>query len=154
MKGIIYGGDFENEKLKGIGFYINPNEYFYQGSFENNKKQGNGKIIYRNGEIYEGDWNNDIIEGSGKMVYSNGNIYIGNFRKNLIEGNGIFHFKNGKIINGNDKLTNKDWILLIGESESKKEIPKKIINLKENIIIIKKKKILKMKIPYKKCKVR
>ena len=107
----IYIGEFKNDKMNGVGFYLyDDNKKFYFGKFNNGKKKDKGLFIWRNESNIEeslinnsydaflGNLNeNQMIEGLYfKQVITKENeyrfIYKGKFKDNL------FHDKHAILI--------------------------------------------------------
>ena len=119
--GVKYEGIFIDEKLNGLGRYIDEKCICFEGIFKdgvlqgkgtriqtgddgykkkyigelnNYNKEGKGIIICKN-YTYEGDFVNDKKQGKGKLVYNdNGNVYEGEFNNDDINGYGLYTFKN------------------------------------------------------------
>ena len=91
----FYMGEFNENKLNGLGKIIFKSGNIYEGEFKNNLKEGKGIFYYNNGDRYEGDWKNDLKEGKGIYYINDGNRYEGDWKNNLREGKGIFYYNDG-----------------------------------------------------------
>lgn len=78
-KGVIYEGDWVNQKKDGFGKLVIPREgqnlfskhLFYQeytGQFKNDKMHGFGKMIFDDGTVYEGEWVEGYKQGKGVEI--------------------------------------------------------------------------------------
>lgn len=90
-------GDFDGDKINGIGVeYINGN-LEYRGNFEDGQRKGSGVLYYPNGQmLYNGRFKNGTLFGDGIEYTENGEIkYIGKFKKGLYHGYGTLTDVNG-----------------------------------------------------------
>jgi len=53
--GVVYCGDWFNNKPHGFGKNYYPNGGYYEGMFINGLPQGFGRFINTNGDYYQGD---------------------------------------------------------------------------------------------------
>ena len=96
--GVVYEGEFENNKKNGIGIEIYPDGGIYKGEFKNGLKHGIGTYYWKDGSVYEGEWKNNIIEGYGIYNFKDGSYSSGSWLSNQINGFGKFVYPWHKII--------------------------------------------------------
>ena len=74
-KGTYFEGFF-TKGLKGpSGTYRFGDGIVYQGEFLNDKLHGKGKMIQPQKMVYEGDWNNNEMHGEGLYIWEDGRRY-------------------------------------------------------------------------------
>eukprot|EP00659_Diplonema_papillatum_P015743 gene15743-24042_t len=79
----------------GKGKTESKNGMVYIGDYVNNKRNGRGKCTYENGDRYEGEWVNDLRNGKGTLVYSAGGKYEGEWKDDMKEGHGSREYHTG-----------------------------------------------------------
>ncbi|CDW81139.1 UNKNOWN [Stylonychia lemnae] len=125
-----YIGGFKNNLFDGKGKITNELGVIYEGDWIQQKKQGFGKLIVpRDGQnlfsknlmqqVYVGEFFNDKIHGYGKMIFEDGSTYEGEWINGMKQGKGIEKSNqastNAKIYKGlfeNNKRVGPDWITL------------------------------------------
>lgn len=80
--GIIYSGNWFNDKMNGNGSYIHPSGMKYEGDFVNGKYEGNGKYIWPDGYFYEGEFKDSKLVGQGLLRDPCGQTWVGKFEGN------------------------------------------------------------------------
>ena len=74
-----YRGEWDFDRMNGMGNYLSVNGESYKGKFYDNLKHGKGKFTWKSGAYYEGDYRLDKIYGFGTYVDSIGNPTSGWF---------------------------------------------------------------------------
>ncbi|XP_062912430.1 MORN repeat-containing protein 2 isoform X1 [Mobula hypostoma] len=74
----------------GFGIHTTPDGIIYTGQWKNDKMNGNGKLVHPSGATYEGEFKDNTFHGTGIYTWPNNLKYIGNFNKNKLEGEGKF----------------------------------------------------------------
>ena len=90
-----YIGDYIKGKEHGIGLYgsrFNDGNYrhCYVGEFNNDKVEGMGIKSYSNTELYVGEYKNNERNGIGYTKFVTGGIFIGEHKNHIINGFGVF----------------------------------------------------------------
>ena len=104
--GIYFKGDFETNKIDGMGKMIYADRSSYKGEWENNKPFRNGEITWPNGSIYRGEIIPDtdltipIANGNGELWHYNGQIDKGIFRNNGIISGKVIYSPTGDTFEG------------------------------------------------------
>ena len=116
----IYFGNWENNKMNGIGKMIKFSEKindlneifdpkvlpFYCGNWKNNLENGEGEEIWKDNSIYKGEFKNGKYDGLGKEIFSDDNnsknnaIFEGFFQDGE-KKYGKFEWSNGCKYQGN-----------------------------------------------------
>jgi len=84
-----YEGQFHNNMMHGMGYYVSANGDAYTGQFRFNKAHGNGKMVFANGDVYTGEFVEDTMCGRGTYIYANGDRYMGRFENDVPHGEGV-----------------------------------------------------------------
>ncbi|TFJ98429.1 MORN repeat-containing protein 2 [Platysternon megacephalum] len=66
----------------GDGVHTTPNGITYTGNWENDKMNGIGRLEHPSGAVYEGEFKDNMFHGLGTYSFPNGAKYIGNFNEN------------------------------------------------------------------------
>ncbi|XP_053099108.1 MORN repeat-containing protein 2 isoform X4 [Hemicordylus capensis] len=74
----------------GYGVHTTPDGIIYKGNWKNDKMNGLGRVEYPSGAVYEGDFKNNMLHGVGTYIFPNGAKYTGQFSENKLEGKGEF----------------------------------------------------------------
>ncbi|XP_059842399.1 MORN repeat-containing protein 2 isoform X1 [Hemitrygon akajei] len=74
----------------GFGIHTSSNGIIYTGQWKNDKMNGHGKLVHPSGATYEGEFKDNTFHGTGIYTWPNNVKYIGNFNKNKLEGEGKF----------------------------------------------------------------
>ena len=101
--GEMLRGNFEKNKLNGLGEYRRKDDSIYMGIFSNGYPQGQGKEIFKDGSFYEGYYLKGIKK-YGKFEWKNKDRYEGYFENDLFHGNGIYEWSNKKRYEGEWKF--------------------------------------------------
>ena len=100
-KSYTYKGETKNNFTGKYGIYNNyGNGMVYEGEFENNRKHGIGIETYIDGGVYKGEFKNGLRHGVGSYFWVDGSRYEGEWKNNLMEGYGIYNFKDGSFCSG------------------------------------------------------
>lgn len=91
--GSYYDGEWENNKISGVGELFFPNQKLeYTGEWHNDEYNGWGTLYSGDDDDnwvkYEGEFQNGVREGRGKMTFVDGTVYEGEFRSGKISGRG------------------------------------------------------------------
>lgn len=86
--GIIYIGDFVNDKKEGYGIQQYSTGDKYVGQWKDNKQSGNGTMRYITGDEYCGSWKEGKRSGFGVYFYSNVGVYTGEWQAGKRHGKG------------------------------------------------------------------
>lgn len=71
--GVVYIGDFANNKFDGNGELIWPNKNNYKGKFKNGFRHGKGEYHTQRGDHFKGSFLNDKKSGFGTFLWKTGN---------------------------------------------------------------------------------
>uniref|UniRef100_A0A8C6UKW9 MORN repeat containing 2 n=1 Tax=Neogobius melanostomus TaxID=47308 RepID=A0A8C6UKW9_9GOBI len=93
--GVIYSGEWYDDKMNGTGTLQLPSGAHYEGDFKDGMFHGTGKYTFPNGSFYTGHFNQNRLEGQGSFTDSSGLVWIGEFH--------------GKAALGL-RLKNTDWV--------------------------------------------
>ncbi|CAI2735157.1 unnamed protein product [Schistosoma spindalis] len=106
--GLVYIGDFKENKITGCGKIIWPNKSEYIGDVVDGIRHGFGTYIDSNGLQYTGQWKNGKKQGKNGLgchawhilrvrtsQYSLPNVYDGQWANGKRNGLGTFHYPNG-----------------------------------------------------------
>lgn len=96
-----YVGGFENGLQHGYGELYFSNGVIYRGNFVEDKYNGYGELYWPDGDIYKGSFVENQRTGEGEMLYSDGSKYVGSFLNNYEYGYGEFYSPDGDIFKGN-----------------------------------------------------
>ena len=111
----IYFGNWENNKMNGIGKMIKFSEKindlneifdpkvlpFYCGNWKNNLENGEGEEIWKDNSIYKGEYKDGFKHGKGILILPDGTEYEGEYSQGQIEGKGKMKYKDGRVYEGN-----------------------------------------------------
>ncbi|XP_066553350.1 MORN repeat-containing protein 2 isoform X2 [Amia ocellicauda] len=84
--GVIYIGEWKDDKMNGKGKLDHPSGAVYEGDFTDNMFHGNGIYTFRNGSKYTGGFNNNKLEGEGRFTDTQGLVWTGNFHNRAAPG--------------------------------------------------------------------
>src|SRR5579859_6594499 len=107
LVGLIYEGEWKDDKWHGNGKAAFPNGDMYEGEFTDGKQTGYGKYVWKDGTMYEGQWKDDKQHGNGKQVDLSGDVYEGEFTDGKQTGYGKYRWTNGDVYEGNWKDNNR-----------------------------------------------
>ena len=105
LLGEKYEGEYDDNVIKGEGFYEWKNGNTFKGTFINGKMNGLGLFIWTDGSRYHGNYKNNIKEGKGKFIWPNGKCYEGNFHNGKPNGKGIL-----TLLDENKKVISSDIV--------------------------------------------
>ncbi|KAK1171603.1 MORN repeat-containing protein 2 isoform X1 [Acipenser oxyrinchus oxyrinchus] len=74
----------------GSGIHTTPNGIIYKGQWYNDKMNGSGRLEHPSGAVYEGEFKDNMFHGRGTYIFQNGAKYVGEFNENKLEGEGEF----------------------------------------------------------------
>nr|XP_033793065.1 MORN repeat-containing protein 2 isoform X2 [Geotrypetes seraphini] len=66
----------------GVGTHKNPNGVIYKGNWMNDKMNGIGRLEHPSGAVYEGEFIDNMFHGTGVYTFPNGAKYTGTFFEN------------------------------------------------------------------------
>ena len=98
--GASYIGEWQNDKMHGIGTFNYPKEENgqYIGNFAENEFSGQGKLTFPDMTYeYEGNFKNDAFEGQGTLITEEGK-FVGNFKDGELDGLGKHYDESGELI--------------------------------------------------------
>lgn len=105
--GTVYTGQWNNDRMNGVGTLNVPNEGIYKGDFLDSKKDGQGIFTWNDGAIYDGGWKNDQMNGDGTYTSPDAVKYVGVFKENkFLEGECSFINDTGTYV-----VTYKDYAI-------------------------------------------
>ncbi|XP_048456641.1 MORN repeat-containing protein 2 isoform X1 [Rhincodon typus] len=84
--GIVYTGQWKNDKINGTGRLEHPSGAIYEGEFKDNKFHGTGTYTWPNQFKYIGSFNENKLEGEGKFIDSEGYEWVGTFHYRAAPG--------------------------------------------------------------------
>ncbi|XP_028917676.1 MORN repeat-containing protein 2 isoform X1 [Ornithorhynchus anatinus] len=79
QNGIVYVGNWKNDKMNGSGRLEHPSGAVYEGQFKDNKFHGLGTYTFPNGAKYSGNFNENKVEGEGEFTDTQGLEWSGTF---------------------------------------------------------------------------
>jgi hypothetical protein len=103
LDGSVYKGQFEGDRMEGVGENRWEDGSIYIGDFMESKICGHGTYYYESGEIFEGAWENNVREGKGMMIFKDGWRYVGEWTGNQASGH-------GKLFCNNNLVYESEWI--------------------------------------------
>ncbi|XP_034529662.1 MORN repeat-containing protein 2 isoform X1 [Notolabrus celidotus] len=74
----------------GPGKHTSAGGVIYTGEWTEDKVCGKGTMQHPSGAIYEGEFKDNMYEGTGTYTFTDGSTYKGQFHKNRLEGEGVF----------------------------------------------------------------
>ena len=96
-----YKGETKKNFTGLYGIYHNYKQgIIYEGEWLNNRKDGIGIEFYKDGYKFQGDYKNGLKHGIGTYFWEDGSMYQGEWKYNLMDGYGIYKFKDGSICQG------------------------------------------------------
>ena len=91
-EGIITEGEWDKNKLTGIGREYSDKDTYYQGEYVNCGKNGIGLYRWSDGTIYKGEWDNNQMTGFGIISFNDDKLYFGQVNNGVMEGYGEFYW--------------------------------------------------------------
>ncbi|KAF7658445.1 hypothetical protein LDENG_00012420 [Lucifuga dentata] len=77
--GIIYTGEWHEDKMHGRGTLQHPSGAVYEGEFKDNMYHGTGTYTFPDGSSYTGPFNENRLEGEGALTNTTGLVWTGEF---------------------------------------------------------------------------
>ncbi|CAL1568918.1 unnamed protein product [Knipowitschia caucasica] len=77
--GVIYSGEWCEDKMSGTGTLQLPTGAHYEGEFKDSMFHGTGKYTFPDGSHYSGHFNQNRFEGQGSFTDSTGLVWMGEF---------------------------------------------------------------------------
>ncbi|XP_053169708.1 MORN repeat-containing protein 2 [Scomber japonicus] len=79
VNGVIYTGEWHEDKMNGRGTLQHPSGAKYEGEFKDNMYHGTGIYTFLDGSIYTGHFNENRLEGEGAFTNTQGLVWMGEF---------------------------------------------------------------------------
>ncbi|XP_072309602.1 MORN repeat-containing protein 2 [Eucyclogobius newberryi] len=89
--GVVYVGEWREDKMNGKGTLQLPSGARYEGEFKDGELHGEGKYTFPGGSYYTGHFNQNKMEGQGSFTDSSGRVWTGEFHGNAALGLRIKH---------------------------------------------------------------
>ncbi|XP_008399298.1 MORN repeat-containing protein 2 isoform X1 [Poecilia reticulata] len=89
--GIIYTGEWQEDKMLGKGTLQFPSGAVYEGEFKGNAYNGFGTYTFPDGSMYKGQFCNDRLEGEGTFTDTQGLRWTGDFHGEAAPGLKLMH---------------------------------------------------------------
>ncbi|XP_075968039.1 MORN repeat-containing protein 2 isoform X2 [Anarhichas minor] len=77
--GVIYTGEWLEDKIHGRGTLQHPSGALYEGEFQENMYHGTGTYTFPDGSTYKGHFHNNRLEGDGAFTDTQGRVWTGEF---------------------------------------------------------------------------
>ncbi|KAM8884779.1 MORN repeat-containing protein 2 isoform X3 [Synchiropus splendidus] len=77
--GIVYTGEWRDDKMNGKGSLRHPSGALYQGEFKDNMYHGRGTYTFPDGSKYTGSFNQNKLDGEGAFTSTHGLVWTGEF---------------------------------------------------------------------------
>ncbi|XP_042259324.1 MORN repeat-containing protein 2 isoform X1 [Thunnus maccoyii] len=77
--GVIYTGEWHEDKMHGRGTLQHPSKAKYEGEFKDNMYHGTGTYTFPDGSMYTGHFNKNRLEGEGAFTNTEGLVWMGEF---------------------------------------------------------------------------
>jgi hypothetical protein len=109
--GAVYEGEFALGLRNGHGIFKAGGALagmVYEGDFDNDKMEGVGRCTFADGRQYSGQWREGHIEGTGSMHWQNGSEYTGEYVRDKKHGHGTFKWPDGRSHSGEWKDGKQD----------------------------------------------
>ncbi|KAM9705275.1 MORN repeat-containing protein 2 [Menidia menidia] len=74
----------------GRGKHTSAGGVVYIGEWHEDKMQGRGTLQHPSGALYEGDFQDNMYHGVGTYTFPDGSRYKGHFHQNRLKGEGTF----------------------------------------------------------------
>ncbi|MED6263231.1 hypothetical protein CHARACLAT_002423 [Characodon lateralis] len=91
VSGIIYMGEWCEDKMLGRGSLQFPSGALYEGEFKDNMYHGSGTYIFPDGSVYRGHFCNDRLAGEGTFTDAQGLSWTGDFHGETALGLKLLH---------------------------------------------------------------
>ncbi|XP_047430538.1 MORN repeat-containing protein 2 [Mugil cephalus] len=77
--GIIYTGEWSEDKMHGRGILQHPSGARYEGEFKDNMFDGAGTYTFPDSTVYRGHFHENRLDGDGAFVNTQGVVWTGEF---------------------------------------------------------------------------
>ncbi|XP_028845918.1 MORN repeat-containing protein 2 isoform X2 [Denticeps clupeoides] len=84
--GVIYKGEWKDDKMNGLGTAVYPSGAMYDGGFKDNMYNGHGTYRFPDCATYKGTFNNNRLEGKGNFTDAQGYVWTGLFHDRAAPG--------------------------------------------------------------------
>ncbi|XP_076578022.1 MORN repeat-containing protein 2 [Chaetodon auriga] len=84
----------------GAGKHTSAGGVIYTGEWREDKMHGRGTLQHPSGALYEGEFKNNMYDGMGAYTFPDGSTYKGHFCENRLEGEGAFTDTHGLVWTG------------------------------------------------------
>ncbi|XP_028256309.1 MORN repeat-containing protein 2 [Parambassis ranga] len=84
--GVIYTGDWHEDKMHGRGTLQHPCGATYEGEFRDNMYHGTGTYTFPDGSVYRGHFHKNRLEGDGAFINTQGLVWTGEFQSKAALG--------------------------------------------------------------------
>ncbi|XP_056223734.1 MORN repeat-containing protein 2 [Seriola aureovittata] len=84
----------------GVGKHTSADGIIYTGEWLQDKMHGRGTLQHPSGALYEGEFKDNMYHGTGTYTFPDGSTYKGHFSKNRLEGEGAFTNTEGLVWTG------------------------------------------------------
>ncbi|XP_047192297.1 MORN repeat-containing protein 2 isoform X2 [Scophthalmus maximus] len=81
----------------GAGKHTSANGIIYMGEWHEDRMCGRGTLKLPSGAQYEGEFKDNMYHGTGTYTFPDGSAYNGQFRENRLEGEGAFTNTQGRV---------------------------------------------------------
>ncbi|XP_010786291.1 MORN repeat-containing protein 2 [Notothenia coriiceps] len=89
--GIIYTGEWLEDKMHSRGTLNHPSGALYEGEFKDNMYHGTGRYTFPDGSTYKGPFNKNRLEGDGAFTDTQGLVWTGEFHGKAALGLKMLH---------------------------------------------------------------
>ncbi|XP_019134506.2 MORN repeat-containing protein 2 [Larimichthys crocea] len=84
----------------GAGKHTSEGGVIYTGEWHEDKMHGRGTLQHPSGALYEGEFKDNMYHGTGTYTFPDGCTYKGHFQENRLEGEGTFTNPQGLVWTG------------------------------------------------------
>lgn len=95
----VFDGNWANDLKCGYG-EMWKNGVTYKGNWQDDKLDGIGRMDWPSGQVYEGSFARDFRNGEGTMTFPNGDQYVGSWKAGRPHGKGVYQWKSGEVYQG------------------------------------------------------
>ena len=93
--GFTYDGEFQGDKMHGLGRMVEASGNYYTGRYDTGQKRGLGEYVYASGFVYKGPYVDGLKCGPGVMHCPNGAVFSGDYAKGVRDGYGELRYNSG-----------------------------------------------------------
>ncbi|KAJ8337740.1 hypothetical protein SKAU_G00367060 [Synaphobranchus kaupii] len=90
---------------EGLGTQTSANGLVYTGDWKDDKLNGKGRLEHVSGAVYEGEFKDNMFHGQGTYTFQSGSSYTGSFHRNKLEGEGEYTDAKGLVWTGSFCVT-------------------------------------------------